>query len=364
MKLKSLILMMLIVAIGGAAYFYSANQSTVSIDAPLVPGLDSSLNKIKNFSVKKAGNVLLSSVSKTEAGWVVDNRAGYPANVKSVRAVFKTLSEAKLSEAKTSNPDNYSKLGVEDTESQDAKGVLVSIDGLDDPVNIIFGNDGSSGKNTQYIRKQGVEQSWLMNKKINFRRNTTGWLQKDLFDIPPERIKTIQIIHPDGTTINIANTGNAAYEFELDANAPEGKKISESEIYQVANALSSLQLKDVVPSDEVKSENANSIRCVFKTFDGLTITTNSMPSSEVTNVEPHFNINIQFNAQDVDEDVKDVVEDGKTVIDASTMSDPKAAEELANSMQSKLSGWSYVLPTITKDALTKKLEHFFINKGV
>ena len=351
---------MLAVAIGAAVYFYSFNQNqSVTLGSSfLVPNLTQNMNSISKFTVHEAEGRLLSSISKSEKGWVVDNRAAYPANLKTVRQVFTALAEAKLVEAKTSNSDNYTKLGVEDVDKQDAQGVLVSIDGLSSPANIIFGNDGSSGKNTQYIRNQGEEQSWLINKKINFRRDTTDWLEKNLIDIPPERIKAIQIKHPDGTEIKINNTGNAAYEFALDATVPEGKKISDSEIYQVANALSSLQLRDVISYDILNKEEIEPIVSIFKTFDGLTITSTSYASD----IEPYFTLDVQFNASDVDESVNVASEENTSSSDAALVSDPKAAEELANRANSKLSGWAYLFPTITKNALTKKLDGFFIDK--
>ena len=360
MKVKSLFVLIAAVILAAAAYYFIANdnQGFLSTNSPLVPKLEKSMNSVSKFTVKEAGDSLLSSISKSENGWVVDNRAGYEANVKAVRQVFTALAEAKLTEAKTSNPDNYTKLGVEDVDAEDAQGVLVTIEGLSNPVEIIFGNDGSSGKNTQYVRTKGEEKSWLINKKINFARDTTDWLQKELLDIPPERIKTIQIQHPDGTKINISNTGNAAYEFDLDASPPEGKKISDSEIYQVANALSSLQLRDVITYEALNKEEIEPIRTVFKTFDGLTITTTSYAST----IEPYFTIEITFNAADVDQAVINAKQEGENISDAAMVSDPKAAEALANSAQSKLSGWAYLFPTITKSALTKKLDGFFIDK--
>ncbi len=347
--------------LGAAAYLFISNQNQISLSAnsPLVPNLTDNMNSISKFTVKEADDALLSSVSKSENGWVVDNRAGYEANVKAVRQVFAALAEARLIESKTSNPDNYTKLGVEDIDAEDAQGVLVSIEGLSNSVEIIFGNDGSSGKNTQYVRNKGEEKSWLINKKINFSRDTTDWLQKDLLDIPPERIKTIQIKHPDGTEVNISNTGNAAYEFDLNATPPEGKVASDSEIYQVANALSSLQLRDVITFEALNKEEIEPTVSIFKTFDGLTITTTSYAST----IEPYFTIDVEFNATDVDESVINTKQDNESTSDAAMISDPKAAEELANSVKSKLTGWGYLFPTITKDALTKKLDGFFIDEN-
>lgn len=375
MKLKSLFLLMITAAVCGAGYFYSLNQNQTSANESLdlIPDLIANMNSITKFTVKESGDVLLSSVSKSENGWVVDDRAGYEANVRVVRKVFNALAEAKLVEAKTSNPENYTKLGVEEVKKEDAQGVLLTVEGLSNSVNIIFGNDGSSGKNTQYVRMMGEEQSWLINKKINFRRDTTEWLQKDLLDIPPERIKTVEIKHPDGIVVNIANTGNAAYEFELDAVIPADKKLSESEIYQVANALSSLQLRDVAAFDTLSKDAIQPIVTTFKTYDGLTIVTTAYGLENAVDVEPYFTIDIAFNAADVDESLINKAKESakenakesnsEVVLDAAMVSDPKAAEAFANKVQPKLSGWGYLFPTITRDALTKKLEYFFIESG-
>lgn len=361
MKLKSVFLLLAAVAIGLTAYFYTTNNNFKSAltSSDLIPGLQDNLNNVSKFTVTEAGNSLLSSVSKTANGWVVDNRDGYEASVAVVRHVFEKLANAKLTEAKTSNPDNYIKLGVEDVDNENAQGVLLTVDGLDETVDIIFGNDGSSGKNTQYVRYQNEEQSWLINEKINVARDVTDWLEKDILDIPPERIKSIFIRHADGTEIRINNTGNEAYEFDLDAVAPEGKKISDSEIYQVANALSSLQLKDVSKFENINSDDKiETITAEFRTFDGLTITTTGYPSA----INSHFTININFNSNDVDEHIAETSENNESTADTAMVSDPKAAEQLAKTLETKLAGWAYILPSITQSALTKSLDVFFIDE--
>ena len=137
---------------------------------------------------------MLSEVSKSDKGWVVDSRDGYEANKAAVRILFDNLAEAKLVEAKTSNPDNYAKLGVEDIDNTKAQGILFSVAGLQESTDIIFGNDGSSGKNTQYVRRKGEAQSWLINKKLKLNTDVTEWLQKDILDIPPERIKLFKLL--------------------------------------------------------------------------------------------------------------------------------------------------------------------------
>jgi len=359
MKSKSLLLLLAALAIGVVAYYFNVNtnQSSVDADSSLIPSLANNLNSVTNFTVTEAGNTVLAEVSKSDKGWVVESRDGYEANKKAVRILFNNLAEAKLVEAKTSNPDNFTKLGVENIDNKNAQGVLFSVDGMNKPVHVIFGNAGSSGKNTQYVRRPSEQQSWLINKKLKLNTDVTYWLQKDILDIPPERIKTVQITHPDGSVVNIANDGEDEYEYTLDAAEPEGKKLSESEIYQVANALSSLQLRDVATFSKLNTESITPIVTVFKTFDGLTITTKSY----ALDIEKYFTLDVAFSAEDVDQSVVNEGKQTESTSDSALTSDPNAAEELANKSKQRLEGWAYLFPTITQDALIKKLEDFFID---
>jgi len=241
-------------------------------------------------------------------------------------------------------------LGVEDLSNADAQGVKFDIDGLSETVSIIVGNNGTGDKNTQFVRRDGDKQTWLINKKLDLKRDVTQWLRKDLVDIPPERISKISIQHPGEELISIENKGDAEYEFVLLNSLPEGKKISESEVYQVANALSSLQVSDVALSDKVFKEVSTSVVTKFHTYDGLTITANTFSHDE----NSYSCFEIAFNAADVIEKEK-ISED-----DAAFNSDPQAAEELAIALTKRIEKWAYVLPGISQDALVKKLDNFIL----
>jgi hypothetical protein len=361
MNSKSLLLLLAALAISVIAYYFNANtkQHAVDADSSLIPSLAANLNSVIKFTITEADDTILSEVSKSDKGWVVEGRDGYAANKSAVRILFNNLVEAKLVEAKTSDPNKYSKLGVEDVINKNAQGILFSVDGLNKPVHIIFGNAGSSGKNTQYVRRKGEVQSWLINKKFKLNTDVTEWLQKDIFDIPPERIKTVQITQSDGSVVNIANDGEEEYEYTLDATVPEGLVLFESEIYQVANALSSLQLRDVATFSKLNTESVVPIVSVFKTFDGLTITTKAY----AIDINTYFTIDVAFSADDVDQNVVNKAEQTESTSDAAIKSDPKAAKELATKANQKMEGWAYLFPAITKDALIKKTEDFFIEPG-
>ena len=340
MKPQSLVILIIAIAIGGLAYYLSTSSTKrlAGDDSYLLPGLLEKLNDVTGFTILKANNTLLAAVSKSANSWVVDNRAGYEADFMAVRTLINNLAQARLIESKTSNPDNYSKLGIEDISNANAQGVQISIDRLDTPVNIIVGNKGSTGKNSQYIRRTSDQQSWLMNKHLDINREASHWLRKDIFDIPPEHIKSVSIQHPDGTLVRIENEGNKDYDFALINVLPEGKQISESDIYQVANALSSLQLRDVYSLKNLPGKEIKPVITSFSTYDGLNITARTFLSEQQS-----------YTVFEVEVDTNQI---GKS----------KTTEEFVTNIAPRIEGWGYELPTITQNAMVKKLESFFLAK--
>ena len=356
MNIKSLFFLIIAIAIGGVAYYFSTIQKDglIGANSYLVPGLSEKLNDVTKLTIHEEGNSLLAAISKSENKWVVENRDGYEADIAVVRTVFNDIAEAKLIESKTSNPENYAKLGVEDITDANAQGVQFSIEGLGESINIIAGKEGSTGKNSQYIRRAGEKQSWLINKKLNLNQDVTKWLRKDILDIPPERIKNVKIQHPDKSVITIENKGTEEYEFALINSLPEGKKVSESEVYQVANALSSLQITDVTSLDKINGEAAEPTITTFMTFDGLTITAKTFSYGE----ETYSMFDIGFNKNHVAENINQELNESDSAINSASI----AAQELAQITAPKLMGWAFVLPTITQEALVKKLENFILDK--
>ena len=357
MRVRSLIILIVAILVGIAAYYFLAQTTTNKSNAgtELIPGLSEKLNDVTKLEIVEAGNTLLVTIVKTDDNWEVENREGYEANIKLIRKTFIDLAEAKLVEEKTSNPENYTKLGVEDVSDFQAKGVQFSVSGIGESVKIILGNDGNSGRNTQYVRYSDEPQSWLINKKLDFNKDTTHWLRKDLFDIPPERIREIEIHHPDGSVINLENQGTEEYEFVLLNELTEGEKVSESEIYQVANALSSLQFTDVTTREiATPEEEPEIITTIFKTYDGLTIT-----ASSFYNVEKSYTyFDVVFNAEDV---IKETTLNEEN----STMnSNAEVAKKFAEEISLRIGNWVYILPTITKEAMVKKLEDFILAEDV
>lgn len=345
MNLKSLIILILVIIAGGVTYYYIATGSkegAFSEDAWLVPGLARNLNEAAKLTVHGAGNTLLAEISKSEHYWVVANRDYYEADMAVVRQAFNTLAKARLIAKKTAHPENYSKIGVEDISDAHAQGVQFTIEGAGEPVRVIAGKKGSL-PDTQFVRRSGDVQGWLIDKKLDLNREGAWWLRKDILDIPPERIKSVRISHMDGGEVSIENRGTEDYEFMLAQAVPEGRKVSESELYQVANALSSLQLRDVASLQSFKEEILPSTITTFRMFDGLQVDARTFSDGK----KAYVILDIEFNEEHV------AAQPGSV-----------PAREFAEKMKSRMEGWAFVLPTITQDAMVKRLEDILLHEDM
>jgi len=90
------------------------------------PQLAARLDDIATIRIVGAGEATIASLSRTDDDWIVDNRNGYHANANTIRSALTQLSRATVIEAKTSNPEEFDRLGVEDLEAAAATGIGTS----------------------------------------------------------------------------------------------------------------------------------------------------------------------------------------------------------------------------------------------
>ena len=65
--------------------------------------------------IYKAGDARVVELKRRASSWTVSERDNYPADEAKLRKLLIAIADAKLDEEKTSNPESYATLGVEDT---------------------------------------------------------------------------------------------------------------------------------------------------------------------------------------------------------------------------------------------------------
>lgn len=234
----------------------------------LVPALRDHVNDVSKVVVSGAGSKTLATLERGKTGWTLAEKGGYAVDTGKLREFLLTLGDAKLVEQKTSNPEKYATLGVEDVSSKAAKGLQVELDGLANPVKLIVGTTNPRGGT--FVRLVGNAQSWLASGTVNVEKTAADWLKKDLVDIAADRIASVAITHPDGKTVRISKEGQGDANFKL-ADIPNGREIgSEFTVDGLASTLAALRFDDVLPAKDA-APTATALKAQFATFDGVII---------------------------------------------------------------------------------------------
>jgi hypothetical protein len=237
----------------------------------VLPGLAARINDVKRISLTGPGQKRIATLDRTDQGWTLAEKGGYRADAGKVREYLLKLSQAPLIEQKTANEQRYAEIGVEDVGAAGAKGVLVAIDGLPQPAQLIVGIVNARGDST-YVRRAGDKQSWLAKGSLIPDKTAANWLDKSIVDLPATRVRDVAWTRPDGKTARIAKDDAAATNYRV-ADVPKGRELaSEFAANSQATTLAGLNFDDVVPAAEAPPPADGKIyRATFATFDGVVV---------------------------------------------------------------------------------------------
>ncbi|MDX1555743.1 MAG: DUF4340 domain-containing protein, partial [Xanthomonadales bacterium] len=237
--------------------------------AAFLPELAAVVNNLDQVRVHSQGGTEVVTLERRDGGWVVQESHDYPADWGVLRPLLADLSQAEVVEEKTSNPEYYDRLGVEDPLQDEAESRLIEFPGRDALPAVIVGNR-AQGREGQYLRRQDEARSVLVDRTITLPLNASGWLAGEIIDISDDRVLSARITHADTEAVEIHRESTEVTDFTL-ANRPEGRETRSAwTVNQLASVLSSLTLDAVAPADDVDWDEAIEYR--LKTDDGLQVT--------------------------------------------------------------------------------------------
>ena len=364
----------------------------------LMPMLAERINQIEALDIVAPGGAVAVSlrrvgqVTETEAEsstlrWRVVQRDGYEADFAQVFELLRALAELEKSEARTSNPEWYARLGVQDVGATDASGRR-----LDFPLNelpsLIVGQVDPSGQGS-YARIQDRAESWLADRVIELPLDPVQWLEPGIMDIPAGDIEQVIVRHADGETVQIRNAGTEQDDFVL-LDVPEDRQAGPAfQRTALANGLRGLNLEDVRAFDGEIPESA--VRVLFTTEDGLNFVASvfqQQPNADDGAVEPdsavdpaywiHFNVSAETIAEDLSAEIAQEHSPSEDELAEAAATESEAAE-LAGSesidheqsvdqqqqnqrlvsavaVDARLSPWLFRIPQRRFDDLTRRME--------
>jgi hypothetical protein len=333
-----------VVAVGAVVALNSGGSSSGdSRSERLFPALAAKVNDIGTVVIARKDDA--TTIVRKDDTWAVSGKSDYPAAFDKVRKLVVELAELRPLEQKTSTPELFASLELEDLSQADAKSTVVTLKDTAgaELVSVVVGKvrvgrGGASGDGV-YVRKAGENQTWLAKGRVSLERGDVNWLDRVVVDVPRERVAKAIIAQPDGAKLVVSRPKATEKNFALEA-VPASKKAKEWDVSQAAAAFERLELDDVRPMPAVVDAKQYT---EIVTFDGL------IARAEIVELDgqPWAKISARFEAPAATP-TEDEVKEGKL----KSVDDVKKDVETLNA---RARSWLYRLPDWKVDNLRKKL---------
>jgi hypothetical protein len=272
----------------------------------------------------------------------MDEKDGYPVRFESVKGTLVALAELRRVEPKTSNPELYGRLGVEDPTQPGAGStrVTAAAEGGASLCDLIVGDEGTP-RGTRYVRQPGQGRAWQVRGQLSVDPRAVGWLDARILELPAARVRTVTLRHADGEQVRVAKQAADDLTWEL-SDVPAGREPLNSTIGRtVAGAFERLNFDDVSQVSKRTLPQTDPVELVLETFDGLRITVLSAPDG----------------GGEALEDGED--SEARTWATLSVEVLPEAADDVraeGESLQARLTGWIYALSPYQAANLRKRMQ--------
>ncbi len=301
------------------------------------PALSNHIESVSHISIK--GYTDSVNLSRINNEWVIDEFDGYPALPDKVKSAVLGAVDLKINAEKTALPRLYHRLGVEGPEVEDSTSLLLTLedDNKNKLVNVIVGNPrrSSASQSTPglYVRKPDDALSYLVDGVIDISAVKTDWIERTLFDIPAEAIKSVRIDHPDGDTFTLYKKEKGQEQFELQS-LPYGKKLaSDIIIKRFGTVLQDMQIYGARSQDKLEAP-ADKIEAQIVTFEGIIANITTFLLDDV----PYASFEFRYDDSLIEED-KSKIDDVKAFI---------------GNLNARTLNWWFQIPQFKYDVLKKR----------
>jgi Domain of unknown function (DUF4340) len=259
-----------------------------------LPGLSTELATVSEIDLRKGSPTPGVTLHHAGTQWTLAQRSDYPADVSKVRKLLLSLADAKVVEEKTSDPANFSRIGVSDPAQPGAAGTDITLTVKDGKREVIVGKPIGEGN---FARHGGENRSFTIEPGITADVEPRAWIDSRLIDVPTAQIQSVEeklAAGTGGAAIGAAGTGaagtgaagtavtaGAGYVlrrlkagedgFALEGTPPAGRKLLEPKALAPSpSALSNLTADDVATATDI--DFAKSSQATFTLADGNVIT--------------------------------------------------------------------------------------------
>ena len=287
-------------------------------------------SRFGTFSMVRADNV-----------WSTPDRFDYQIDEADVRRLIVSISDMRYIERKTSRPERFERLEVDDIEGINAESAYIKISDAAGAVlaEAIIGRpsarfiDGATSGT--YIREPGTNNVWLVSGIANVQTRLVPWLERTIVSVPANTVARVELGGSDGSLVLSRETPETE-DFAV-ADAPEGRTLDKRKITSITRALAEIGLEDVKPRSELALPD-DAQTATVTTFDGLAVT---------------------VRLAKIDNKNWSTFEAAYTGDPADQSDAAKAARASVDEINQHVGNWVYWLPSAAFDSLTTKPEGVF-----
>ena len=348
----------------------------------LFPDLKSTINNLNEMSIQQ-GQKTLTLINEAGA-WKIREADGYPALFSKIRQTAIAVSDLEILAEKTRNPQSYATLGVEDPAGDKAESRLLTLKDQSGKqlLALIVGKDrlssAAADRHGLYVRIPGQEQALLVAGQLDIGVATAGWVDKDIIDIDPDRIRPINIVHGNARDVSLYRA--IAEDDLVREKIPAGKQArSDYVLERMQGILEDISIEDVKAAVKIGFP-ANAITTTVHTMDGLP----AVITSAVIDTQNYAKFEFLYTAPEppaaaatpgpeakpAEIKPEQKTEDAAAPADAVPEQQPEQADAPADKTQEqkrdvarevaeltvKTAGWVYQIPAYKFDTFTRKLD--------
>ena len=354
-----------LVAVGAVTFVERGSSTVEHVDELVFPRLLEQVNTVAR--VRVTGREGAFSLMRDGETWVVEEKERYPAEADRVHKLLLGAAAMKRIEPKTSNPELYPKLWLEDPTGEDAKSVRYVLENEAGAAlaNWVLGDrrpsKADASRTETYIRVADDPLAWLVDGSVPGGATIIDWLDRAVARIDRERLRGVEVVHADGAVIAVGKSLASDDDFVLRDIPADREADSQYRINDIGRFLEDLRFEDVAPSASPDVAGSVDTRVEVTTFDGLRVHLETVMRDGEAWVRLRAEVDEGL-VETSGEDGEDTVAPADDESDAESKGatggllplDEVRAE--AERLNARWQGWAYELSSHKRDYLAKRMD--------
>ena len=346
----------------GAVLLVERESSTVEqADELVFPALLEQVNSVTR--VRVTGREGPFTLARDGEAWVVEDKERYAADPDRMHKLLLGAAGMKRVEPKTSNPELYPKLWLEDPSGEDAKSVRFVLEDASGAAlaDWVLGDrrpsKADAGRTELYIRVADDPRAWLVDGSVPGGPTVIDWLDRLVARIERERLRAVEVMHADGAVVAVNKSLPADDDFVLRDIPADRETDSQYRINDIGRFLEDLRFEDVARSSSLNFAGSADKRMEATTFDGLRIRLETVMRDDDAWVQLRAEVDEGLvEASGSDSAASDSEAGSESTDSQSALRPLEAVRAEAESLNARWKGWAYELPSFKRDYIAKRMD--------